>query len=203
MTAGCATLLAGGEAPLEQTWRASRVWIPGRSLQPPRPTPLTGRLDALASRLDQLPASSSIPLVIYVHDCPGLGREVDLWGERLAAQGYAVIAPDSLARSGRAPRCPPRDLDTVLTRESEIRYAVAQARATPWVRQRAVFVLGVGQGATIVARGGVGRVTGTAIVGGSGDPRRVSPALVREPDGPPSEEDLGAVVDFLQRLTPR
>ncbi|HEX2438096.1 MAG TPA: dienelactone hydrolase family protein [Methylomirabilota bacterium] len=177
--------------------------MPGRSLQPPRPAPLTGRLAALASHIDQLPASSSIPLVIYVHDCTGLGREVDLWGERLVAQGYAVIAPDSFARGGRAPACPPRDLDTVLTRESELRYAVQQARATPWVRQRAVFVLGVGQGATIVARGGVGRVTGAVIIGGSGDPRRVSPALVREREGPPGEEDLAAVVDFLQRLTPR
>jgi hypothetical protein len=91
----------------------------------------------------------------------------------------------------------------VLTRESEIRYAVKQARAARWVRQRAVFVLGVGQGATIVARGGVGSVTGAVIIGGNGDPRRVSPALVREREGPPGEEDLAATVDFLQRLTPR
>ena len=196
-------MLAGGEAQLERTWRAARVWIPGPVLQPPQPGTLTGRFDALEARLDQLPAGTSVPVVIYVHDCVGLDREVDRWGERLAAQGYATIAPDSFARGGRAPTCPPRDLDTVLTRESEIRYAVAQARATRWVRQRAVFVLGVGQGGTIVARGGVGRVTGAVILGGSGDPRRVSPALVREHEGPPGEDDLAAVVDFLQRLTPR
>jgi len=199
--AGCSTLLAGGQAQLERTWRAARVWIPGRALQPPRAAPLTGRLAALDAPLDRLGAATSIPLVIYVHDCAGLDREAELWGERLAAQGYATIAPDSLARGGRAPTCPSRDLDAVLTRESEIRYALAQARATRWVRQRAVFVLGVGQGGTIVARGGVGKVTGAVIIRGSGDARRVSPALVRE--GLPGEDDLAAVVDFLQRLTPR
>ena len=199
-------LLAGGEGQLERTWRAARVWVPGAALPTPQPAPLSGRLDALSDRLDRLSATASVPVVVYAHDCAGLGPELAVWGDRLARQGYAVIAPDSFARSGRAPTCAPGDVDGLLTRETEIRYAVRQVRTQSWVRQRAVFVLGVGQGATIAARGGVGAVTGTVIIGAAVESRRPSPALVREGSGPsaaPSEDDQRAVVDFLQRLTPR
>jgi dienelactone hydrolase len=199
-------VLAGGEGQLERTWQAARVWVPGAALPTPQPAPLTGRLDALARLLHRLPASTSVPVVVYAHDCTGLGPEVAVWADRLARHGYAVIAPDSFARSGRAPTCAPGDVDTLLTREAEIRYALRQVRTESWVRQRAVFVLGVGQGATVVGRGAVGAVMGTVIIGGAGEPPRGSPALVREGGGPssgPSEDDQRAVVDFLQRLTPR
>jgi dienelactone hydrolase len=206
VAAGCTTLLAGGEGQLERTWQAARVWVPGAALPTPQPVPLTGRLDALTPRLDRLPATSSVPVVVYAHDCNGLGPELAVWADRLARHGYAVIAPDGFARSGRASVCEPGDVDALLTREAEIRYALRQVRAQSWVRQRAVFLLGVGQGATIAARGAVGAVTGTVIIGGAGESRRPSPALVREGGGasaPPSEDDQRAVVDFLQRLTPR
>ena len=198
-------MLAGGEGQLERTWQAARVWVPGAALPTPQPAPLTGRLDALTARLDRLPATS-VPVVVYAHDCPGLGPEVAVWADRLARHGYAVIAPDGFARSGRAPTCAPSDVDALLMREAEIRYALRQVRTESWVRQRAVFVLGVGQGATIAARGAVGAVTGTVVIGGAGESPRRSPALVREGGGPlstPSEDDQRAVVDFLQRFTPR
>lgn len=204
--AACTTLQAGGDGQLERTWQAARVWVPAAALAPSPPAPLTGRLDALTARLDRLPATSSVPVVVYVHDCAGLGPEVAVWADRLARHGYAVIAPDGFARSGRAPTCAPGDVDALLTREAEIRYALRQVRTQSWVRQHAVFLLGVGHGATIVARGAVGAVTGTVIIGGAGESPRRSPALVREgggPSNPPSEDDQRAVVDFLQRLTPR
>jgi len=182
------------------------VWVPGTALPTPQPAPLTGRLDALTARLDRLPATISVPVVVYAHDCAGLGPEAAVWADRLARHGYAVIAPDGFARSGRAPTCAPGDAGALLTRESEIRYALRQVRTQSWVRQRAVFLLGVGQGATIAARGAVGAVMGTVIIGGAGEPPRRSPALVREGRGPsaaPSEDDQRAVIDFLQRLTPR
>jgi dienelactone hydrolase len=181
------------------------VWVPGAALPTPQPAPLTGRLDKLTGLLDRLSATASVPVVVYAHDCAGLGPELAVWADRLARHGYAVIAPDSFARSGRAPTCAP-GVDALLTREAEIRYALRQVRTQSWVRQRAVFLLGVGQGATIAARGATGAVTGTVIIGAAGESRRVSPALVREGGGPPaapSEDDQRAVVDFLQRLTPR
>jgi dienelactone hydrolase len=195
--------LAGGEGQLEHTWLAARVWVPGAALPRPQPSPLTGRMDALTTLLDRLPATTSLPVVVYAHDCAGLGPEVAGWGELLARHGYAMIAPDSFARSGRAPTCAPGDVDTLLTRESEIRYALRQVRTSSWVRQRAVFLLGVGQGGTIAARGAVGAVMATVVIGATGESPRASPALVREHSGPPSEDDHRAVVEFLQRFTPR
>ncbi len=198
-------MLAGGEGQLERTWQAARVWVPGAALPTPQPAPLAGRLDELTARLDRLPATTGLPVVVYAHDCAGLGPEVAVWADRLARQGYAVIAPDSFARSGRTPTCAPGDVDALLMREAEIRYALGQVRTQSWVRQRAVFLLGVGQGGTVAARGAVGAVMGTVIIGAAGESRRASPALVREGGRPsaPSEDDQRAVVDFLQRLTPR
>jgi dienelactone hydrolase len=193
--------MAGGEAQLERTWRAARVWVLGASLPTPTPSPLTGRLDALEALLNRLPAAS-VPVVLYAHDCAGLGSDATIWGELLARQGFAVIAPDSFARGGRTPTCAPGDVDTLLTRESEIRYALRQVRTAPWVRQRAVFVLGVGQGATIAARGAVGAVTATVVIGRPVQTPRASPVLVRERSDPATEGDQRAVVEFLQRFTP-
>lgn len=177
--------------------------MPAVSLAAPRPSSLSGRMDDLEPRLARLSPNGRRPVVVYVHDCPGPGAEDGVWGEALARQGYVVIAPDSRARGGRAPDCAAGEPDALLTRESEIRYALRQVRTAPWVRQSSVFLLGVGQGASVVARGRVGAVTGTVIVGGGDDAPRTSPALRREREGPPGEDDLRAVVDFLQRLTTR
>jgi dienelactone hydrolase len=132
---GCATLLAGGEAPLERTWLAARVFQP------------TGTM----------PGARDVPVVVYAHDCAGVDDDLRRWAEVLTGHGYAVIAPDHRARDGRAPACSaatlygPADLPELATRDAELRYALRQVRTLPWVRQRAVFLMGVGQGAVVAA----------------------------------------------------
>ena len=138
---GCTTLLAGGDAPLEQTWQAARIFRPE-------------------------PAAADVPVVIYAHDCAGPDEELRRWADLLTRHGYAVIAPDHRARAGRVHVCggPPLyergDVEMLATREAEIGYAVRQARTLPWVRHQAVFLLGVGQGAVVA-----GAHAGSGVVG--------------------------------------
>jgi dienelactone hydrolase len=132
---GCASLLAGGDAPLERAWRAARVIRPAG---PPS-------------------GARGEPVVVYAHGCGGIDDDLRGWAELLTRHGYAVIAPDHRARGNRAPTCGGAafygrgDLDALATREGEIRYALRQVRTLPWVRQDAVFLLGFDHGAVVAA----------------------------------------------------
>lgn len=132
---GCTSLLAGGEAPLERTWKAARVFRPAETTAAPRDT----------------------PVVLYAHGCAGIDDDLRRWAEVLTGQGYAVIAPDHRARGGHEPGCSatalygPADLPMLATRDAEIVYALRQVRVLPWVRQQGVFLMGVGQGAVVAA----------------------------------------------------
>jgi dienelactone hydrolase len=127
-------LLAGGEAPLERTWTAARIVRPSA---PPGPR--------------------GVPVVVYAHGCAGLDDDWRGWAELLPGHGYAVIAPDHGARGGRAPACDtptlygPRDVDLLVARDGEVRYALRQVRTLSWVRQQAVFLLGFDHGAVVAA----------------------------------------------------
>jgi dienelactone hydrolase len=141
---GCTTLLAGGEASLERTWRAARVFRPAAGGSTP----------------------GEVPVVMYAPDCAGLDDDLRRWADLLTGHGYAVIAIDPRARGGRAPACDAAtlysraDLPALATREAEIRYALRQVRTLSWVRQGSVFLLGLGQGAVVA-----GGYTGPAFSG--------------------------------------
>ena len=135
MAGGCTSLLAGGEASLERTWQAARVFRPAG-------TPA---------------ASRETPVVVYAHGCGGIDDDLGRWAELLTGHGYAVVAPEHRAHAGREPACSatalygPADVATLATRDAEIRYALRQLRTLPWVRQHGVFLMGVGQGAVVAA----------------------------------------------------
>jgi Dienelactone hydrolase family len=200
-------LLAGGDAQLERAWQAAQVWVPVAALPQPRSVPLTGRMQTAAPVLERLPAAASVPVVLYAHDCAGLGPEATAWGDRLVHEGYAVIAPDSRARAdGAAIRCGAGDAAGLVTRQAEIGYALDQIRTLSWVRPHAVFLLAVGQGAAAAARDDGGGFTGAVLIGAAVPrSRRASPSLWRDAGstGCPSDEEQQAVVDFLRALTPR
>lgn len=202
--AGCATLLAGGEAQLERVWQASQIWLPDRAVAGSPAAPGGGRLATLAAILERIPPGTRVPAVLYAHDCGGPGAEAAAWGERLSRAGYAVIAPDSRARSdGVTDRCP-SGTTALATREAEIRYALRQLRTLSWVRQRAVFLLAVGEGAAAAARDDGLELTGWISLGEAIPPRRIAHSLTLErttPAGLPSEDEQRAVVEFLRRLT--
>jgi len=117
------------------------------------------------------PTPPSIPLVIYVHGCAGLDEDAERWAQVLTSAGYAVVAPDSFARAGRRPRCDgrrpyrPDDRGVLALRESEIRYAVQQARTLPWVGEATIVLLGFDQGAVVVAGYGDGAVGAYILTG--------------------------------------
>jgi dienelactone hydrolase len=103
------------------------------------------------------PTPGDVPVVMYAPGCGGIDDDLRRWADLLTGHGYAVIAVDHRARGGRAPTCSATrlygaaDVQALATREAEIRYALRQVRTLAWVRQRGVFLLGIGQGAVVAA----------------------------------------------------
>lgn len=138
---------------LARTWDGATLVLP----------PLGGTPIQLA-RMDQSafgdPASARgaarrLPTVIYLHGCTGLG-DLDFL-KRLAAAGFAVIAPDSFARRYRPLQCDPKsktgghNLFVYEFRLAEIAFAVQRAVELAWVDRRNLFLIGSSEGGVAAA----------------------------------------------------
>lgn len=113
----------------------------------------------LSGALYRPAGAGPFPAVVALHGCAGLfnrrgeptARHAD-WGERLAAQGFLVLMPDSFASRGVASQCGVRDRAARASRE---RIADAQAarlwlQAQPDVKPQAVSLLGWSNGGSTV-----------------------------------------------------
>ncbi len=98
------------------------------------------------------------PAVIALHGCSGLTKEgkpserhAD-WGERLAAQGFLVLFPDSYASRGLGPQCKVSDRDVSPSRDRplDVNASLAYLDTRPDVKPDAVSLLGWSNGGSTV-----------------------------------------------------
>jgi dienelactone hydrolase len=92
-----------------------------------------------------------IPLVIWAHPCSGITGSSNTFFQSAIAAGYAVIAPNSFA-NGRQGEC---RVGKALgqyrpLRMGEIRYALEQIRAIPWVDLNNIVLAGYSEGSGAV-----------------------------------------------------
>lgn len=106
------------------------------------------------------------PAVIALHGCGGLyGRDGALnprhadWGERLAAQGYLVLLPDSFGSRGLGPQCREvaRTVRPGRERTDDAFAAKAYLQGRPDVRPDAVSLLGWSHGGSTALSAGAAR----------------------------------------------
>jgi dienelactone hydrolase len=106
-------------------------------------------------RLAKLKPGRKLPTVLFLHGCTGLGETALL--NSLAANGYAVIAPDSMARRYRPLQCDPRNLKggynlfVYSFREAELIYALQRLAEQPWVDLENLFLIGSSEGGVTAA----------------------------------------------------
>jgi len=148
--AGCLTVGAGDEAPLERVWQATRVWVPGRPDFGGRPVREVDR--ALATVSSEVTVAS----VVYLHGCRGFDEDLPAWAGVLSGAGYAVFAPDAAARGGPPPACGAAlyardDAWRFAQREADVRYVVRQLRTRLWLEPEAIVLFGFDQGGVIAA----------------------------------------------------
>jgi dienelactone hydrolase len=139
-----------------QAWRNALVEIDLRT-SGPRHRGIFGRLRHIEGFFATLPAGAKLPVVLYLHDCPGLKIEAVRDVEELAAIGFAVFAPDSFDSRARKSDCIRFDFvaglnpDAYVQRQAEIAVALAELRKLPWVDQSAIILYGLGEGALAAA----------------------------------------------------
>ena len=102
------------------------------------------------------------PAVVALHGCGGLNnsdgslnaRHRD-WGERLSAQGFAVLLPDSFASRGLGSQCSvvKREVRPSRERVADARAALAWLQGLPEIKPEAVNLLGWSNGGSTVLYG--------------------------------------------------
>lgn len=156
-------LMAACEAPvamldsrpdIELTWEKAVVALPpSRSGE----EPFVGRLSdaGVAKRVASYPLVTRLPTVFYSHGCTGLGKFE--FFKALAAAGFAVIAPDSMARRYRPLQCDPKtqtggfNLFVYDFRLTEISFGLDRLHRLAWVDRSNLFLIGISEGGVAAA----------------------------------------------------
>jgi dienelactone hydrolase len=139
------------------SWDSAAVYLPGAG----------STRTTIAALAGQRPS----PVLVALHGCNGLGG-LPGWGADLAAAGYVVIMPDSLARPDRAGRftCSGTstgtgNLDIYDKRIEEAEYAIAKVQGQPWYDGRHLVLLGQSEGGFTVARKAYAGISAAVISG--------------------------------------
>jgi len=139
---------------IELTWSEAIVALP--PLRGGQKT-LVARLGdgSVRGRLKSLPRGSRLPVVLYAHGCTGIGDKQFM--KMLTRAGYAVIAPDSMARRYRPLQC---DSETKTGgfnrfvydfRLTEISFALDRMARLRWADLNNMFLLGISEGGVAAA----------------------------------------------------
>ena len=149
----CDTPLFATSSDLERTWTRALVLLPAGGSAPPIAVRMgSGRIERWRSARAH---RSKVPAIIYMHGCTGLG-DIPLL-EALARAGFAVIAPDSMARRYRPLQCDPKtrtggqNLFVYNLRQAEISFALERISSLDWVDRDGLFLVGVSEGAVATA----------------------------------------------------
>ncbi len=135
-------------AEMRRAWDAAIVRVPAGA----------GRFTlSTTAQLAAATPDGRMPTVIYLHGCSGIWQGTYRRVEFLAANGFLVIAPASMARLKYPLSCDPAAhrggfyRPTLAMRQFDAGYAIARARTLPQVDPDNIFLVGLSQGAIATA----------------------------------------------------
>jgi dienelactone hydrolase len=149
---------AADPAELTQAWEQAWLHLPGAEVPDSRPA-IVGPFGSayVQERLKSLPRPVSWPTVVFLHGCTGIQAPERRIAGMLTGMGYAVILPNSQARTNRPRDCNVGTGEWGLApvvhyyRRAELKDAMRRVRALAWVDRRNLFLGGFGEGAKAVA----------------------------------------------------
>jgi dienelactone hydrolase len=149
---------AADPAELTQVWEQAWLHLPGIESPDSQP-PIVGPFGSayVQERLQRLPRRVAWPTVVFLHGCTGIQAPERRIAGMLTRMGYAVILPNSQARSDRPSDCNVGTGEWGLApivhyfRRAELRDAMSRVRSLPWVDMSNLFLGGFGEGAKAVA----------------------------------------------------
>ena len=166
---GCAASNSSSEADIASTWTQARVYLP--------------RMSSYVKPAD-VSVARKLPTVVYLHGCTGLTAADARWARTLTSAGYAVVLPDSFARSYRLSNCNPQmHLGGAFRaaagmRQEEIEHALKMLKAAPWADQGNLFLMGHSEGGGAVAGWGEVGFKGQIISGTKCQQGLAAPATI-------------------------
>jgi len=149
---------AADPAELTQAWEQAWLHLPGTEAPGSQP-PIVGPFGSayVQERLKSLPRRVVWPTVVFLHGCTGIQAPERRIAGMLTHMGYAVILPNSQARSHRPSDCDVGTGEWGLApivhyfRRAELSDAMSRVRKLPWVDLSNLFLGGFGEGAKAVA----------------------------------------------------
>lgn len=134
---------------LERVWNASLVRIP------------IDNRDYISAYMQNVHnkniPNKRFPTVIYMHGCSGIWSGTYTRLNFLAREGFAVIAPQSFARSKYPQSCDPVNFKggmyrgTLKMRQMDAENAISKAKKLLWVDADNIFLMGLSQGGVTTA----------------------------------------------------
>ena len=109
----------------------------------------------MTRHLARLPVGARLPAAVYLHGCTGVGNDDFL--QTLAGDGFAVVAPDSFARTWRPLQCDPRtqtggyNVFVYDFRLAETAYALGQLWQQAWADWDRMVLVGSSEGGVAAA----------------------------------------------------
>jgi dienelactone hydrolase len=92
------------------------------------------------------------PAIVLAHTCAGVNDQTDMWGKRLAAWGYVVLAPDSFGPRGEKNVCARGNLVTGNMRVADVAGALDYLNAQSFVRKGDIGLIGHSHGGWTTVR---------------------------------------------------
>jgi dienelactone hydrolase len=151
---GVVLLACQSYSDIELTWHQAIVALPPSERGEEA---YVGRLgnSEVAARVKRYPFGTRLPLVVYLHGCTGIGQIGFL--RSLARAGYAVIAPDSMARRFRPLQCDPETLTGGYNRFvydfrlTEVSFGLNRLQYMDWIDPNNLFLIGISEGGVAAA----------------------------------------------------
>lgn len=158
---------------LERTWLKGALMLPkDLSDQLGIPAGEITRIDKVVDRLPMLKFDAPMPLALLVHGCFGIGQEQIEQAKMLTARGYVAFMPSHYGRVKAIQLCGGNAAGEIQfqkinefnkkQRLEEVDYALAKARALPFVRSSLTLVSGHSMGGITI--GNITRTDVTAYV---------------------------------------
>ncbi|MBT3395995.1 MAG: hypothetical protein HOB82_01400 [Alphaproteobacteria bacterium] len=148
---GCAQPLVMSD--IELTWANAVVVLPALSADDVLVSTMNS--PAMTDRVALLAEGEALPVALYMHGCTGIGGLDFL--RKLADEGFAVVAPNSFARSYRPLQCDPEtqsggyNLFVYDFRLAEISFALEKLWFAEWADWNRMVLAGASEGAVAVA----------------------------------------------------
>ncbi|MBT4487628.1 MAG: alpha/beta hydrolase [Rhodospirillaceae bacterium] len=154
--AGCQTM-TNDPLDLSKAWDNGAISVPALAFADGYKR--QGSIDVVLPKLaGAMKPGQKLPIIVFAHGCTGLASEGRKFIELVSANGYAVVAPSSLARPSRnfKAACNPRNKTFSALpyhlRLAEMSEAYKRLLALPWVDKMNIFLAGFSEGGGTAVR---------------------------------------------------